>query len=146
MKFADDRPAGFPAAVHQESPNSRVVEKLAPAARVLAVWHDKDGKSTDVPAVILSPQSVYVAHVLWSDADADQQTQLLLAAVGHFLPEKWAELVTGALSKAASEAGYENLDQLAQAALKTSHRPAMGRKGCRPCSPGTRVPRRPQVR
>ena len=116
MKFAADRPAGFPAEVRQESPNSRIIEKVTPSSRVIAVWHDKEGKSTDIPAVILSPSSVYVAHVLWSDADADQQTQLLLGAIGHFLPQKWTELVEGALGKAISDAGCQRVDQLVEIA------------------------------
>lgn len=118
MRFAADRPAGFPAEVRQESPNCRIAEKVAEGSRAIAVWHDKEGKSTGIPAVILSPRSVYVAHVFWSEADADQQAHLLLAAIGHFLPHKWSEIVDGALKKVAPDAGHEGLEQLRQAALK----------------------------
>jgi len=122
MQFGEDRPAGFPPVVRQQSPNCRIVEKLASDGRVLAFWHDQAGKDTKIPAVVLSPRSLYVAHVLWSDADAAQQSQLLLAAIGHFLPDKWDEVVTGVLGKAADDAGYKDLGQLVQAAQQ---RPAV---------------------
>ena len=118
MKFVDDRPPGFPKEVHQESPNCRIVEKVSKGSRAIAVWHDKLGKSTGIPAVVLSPDSVYVAHVFWSEADADQQAHLLLAAIGHFLPQKWTEIVDGALRRAAPDAGFEQLDQLSRAGQK----------------------------
>ena len=119
MKFIGDRPPGFPAQVYQESPNCRIVEKVAEGSRALALWYDKDGKNTGIPAVILSPASIYIAHVLWGGADADQQTQFLLASIGHFLPEQWTKIVTGMLEKASTAAGYENLDLLTQAVAQS---------------------------
>jgi len=119
MKFVDDCPPGFPASVHQESPNSRIVEQLADGARAIAVWHDKDGKSTGVPAVVLSPHGLFVSHVFWSAADTAEQRHLLLATVGHFIPGKWDEIVNGMLAKAAPAAGFDDLDRLCSAAQKT---------------------------
>ncbi|MEW6354687.1 MAG: family 10 glycosylhydrolase [Planctomycetota bacterium] len=117
MKFAD-APPGFPAAVHQESPNSRIVEEVLPGSRAIALWRDKDGKDTGVPAVVLSPNSLFLSHVLWGNADADQQSRLLLGAICHFIPGKWGEIVNNVLAKAGPEAGYDSLDALRKAAEK----------------------------
>ena len=121
MKFAGT-PPGFPAEVRQESPNCRIVEELLPGSRAIAVWHDKDGKTTNVPAVILSPNSVYVSHVFWRDADAAQQARLLLATICHFIPGKWNGIVEGVLAKAAPAAGFDSLEQLHKAAGKPTAR------------------------
>ena len=115
MQFAADAPPGFPAQVHQQSPNSRIVEELAKGARAIATWRDKAGKDTGVPAVILTPQGLWVSHVFWADADAAEQRHLLLATVGHFIPGKWREIVEGMIGAAAPAAGYESLEALASA-------------------------------
>ncbi len=114
MKFTD-APPGFPAEVRQESPSSRIVEEVLPGSRVIAIWHDKDGNSTGVPAVVLSPNGLFVSHVLWPNADADQQTRFLLGAIGHFIPGKWDQIVNGVLAKAASGADRDRLDDLRKA-------------------------------
>ncbi|NOZ24239.1 MAG: family 10 glycosylhydrolase [Planctomycetes bacterium] len=117
MKFTD-APPGFPHEVHQESPNSRIVEEILPGSRAIAFWHDKDGKNTGVPAVVLSPNSLFVSHVLWANADADQQSRFLLATICHFIPGKWEVIVNGVLAKAALETGRDSLDALRKSAVK----------------------------
>ncbi|MCD6361205.1 MAG: family 10 glycosylhydrolase, partial [Armatimonadetes bacterium] len=113
MQFVDDRPPGFPAQVHQDSPNLSVVT-ASDAGRVIANWYDKDGKDTGLPAVVLSSNGVYVSHVFKS-GNPSEQTLLVLATLGHFIPGSWERIVQGVLEGAASGAGYETLDALARA-------------------------------
>ena len=117
MEFAEDRPAGFPAQVHQRSPNCQAVEKLAEGSRALAMWHDKDGKDTGVPAVIVSDDGVWVSHVLWASANTGEQRHLLLATLGHFVPGSWERNVEGVLAGAVSAAGYESFEALKAATV-----------------------------
>ena len=128
MQFAGDRPPGFPAQVHQNSPNSRIVEQIAEGSRAIAVWHDKKGKDTGVPAVVLSANSVWISHVFWQAANTAEQRHLLLATVGHFVPGKWTGIIEGALAGAASAADCESLDALAASTRANAVASAWARK------------------
>ncbi|HUS80821.1 MAG TPA: family 10 glycosylhydrolase, partial [Armatimonadota bacterium] len=116
MVFSDDRPPGFPAQVHQESPNSRIVEETAGSGRVIANWHDTAGKDTGIPAVIITPDTVWTAHVFWAGANADEQRHLLLASIGYLLPDALGDVVEGLVRKGIAATGYESADALVAAA------------------------------
>ncbi len=115
MVFADDAPPGFPARVRQESLSAYQVTALTDDARVLADWVDSEGRSTDFPAAIMTPRSIWVAHVLWANADTAAQHQLLLAVIGHFVPDAWQEMLDDSLAAAVASTGYQSLDALANA-------------------------------
>ncbi len=110
MQFVEDRPPGFPAQVHQDSPNTSIVE-AGEGGRVIATWLNKDGEDGGVPAVLLSDHGVYVSHVFKSGTTSEQH-MLVLATVGHFMPEKWTEMVEGAIEQVAAGAGYESLEAM----------------------------------
>lgn len=110
MRFTDDRPPGFPAAVHQVSGNS-AVPVVGEGGRVLATWYDSAGQSTGVPAVILSDNGVFVSHVFHNGNSAEQGL-LTLATLGHFVPGSWQRIIEGILAQAAPVAGYESMDAL----------------------------------
>jgi len=116
MRFTEDAPAGFPAKVRQESLSAYQVTELTDDARVLADWVDSEGKSSDFPAVIMTPRSIWVAHVLWPNADTAAQHQLLLAVIGHFVPGAWQAMLDDSLAAAVASTGYESLDALGEAA------------------------------
>jgi len=113
MQFVEDRPPGFPAEVHQDSPNTSIVE-AGEGGRVNATWLNKDAEDGGVPAVLISDHGVYVSHVFKSGSTSEQHL-LVLATVGHFMPEKWTEMVEGVLAQAAPTAGYESLEALTAA-------------------------------
>lgn len=110
MVFAEDAPPGFPARVRQESLSAYQATELTADARVLADWVDSEGKSSDFPAVVLTPRSVWIAHVLWANADTAAQHHLLLAVIGHFVPGAWEGMVEDAFAGALASTGYESLD------------------------------------
>ncbi len=115
MVFADDAPPGFPQRVRQASMSCDYVSELTDDARVLADWLDSEGRSTGTPAVILTDHSLYVAHVLWPDADTAAQHHLLLATIGHFVPGAWQRIIDDALAGAIATTGHDSLDALAAA-------------------------------
>ncbi len=118
MVFTDDRPPGFPAEVFQESPNARLVSAVNERGRVVADWHDRDGKDLG-GAVVITPDSVWTSHVFWSGANVEQQRQLLVASICYLLPDQAATLVEGLLAEALTQSGYEDFDALVAAAEGT---------------------------
>ncbi len=110
MTFTEDRPKGFPALVHQDSPNLAVVRPVG-GGRVIANWHDKDSVDTGFPAVVLSENGVYVSHVFKS-GNQSEQALLVLATLGHFVPGSWDRMVEGMLAEAGPAAGFDSLDEL----------------------------------
>ncbi len=116
MVFAEDRPPEFPATVHQTSPNSRIVHEVLDHARVLAVWHDTEGKDLGFPAVIATDDTLWTAHVFWHGANADEQRHLLMATVAYLLPDTLPGMVEGVMAEALELGGYDDLDSLVAAA------------------------------
>ncbi len=112
MVFAEDAPPGFPERVRQASLSAQHVTELTDDARVLADWLDSEGNSSGTPAVILTDHSLYVAHVLWPDADTAAQHHLLLATIGHFVPGAWQRIIDNALAGAIATTGHDSLDAL----------------------------------
>ena len=87
---------GCPAQVPQDSGNRA---DLTPAAggQVIATWADLKGKDTKLPAVVLSSNGLYAAHLL--RAPAEERRAFLLAAIGQLLPEVWHPAVEAAIGK-----------------------------------------------
>jgi uncharacterized lipoprotein YddW (UPF0748 family) len=89
MRFrADSGVANVPAVVKQASWNIGAVEPAAPDVHVAATWFDRDGRDTGLAAVLVGPRGAYLTHVLLDD-DLETKTQMMLALVGHFVPEVW---------------------------------------------------------
>jgi len=116
MVFTEDRPPGFPDQVHQQSPNSRLVTKLRDNGRAIAWWYDLHGEELGYPAVIITDDTVWTAHVFWSGADAEEQRQMLLAAICYLLPDTARSLVEDLLQRAMEATGYESPEAFSAAA------------------------------
>jgi uncharacterized lipoprotein YddW (UPF0748 family) len=112
MQFTADAPPGFPAQVRQESRSAQVATELADGATAIADWLDAEGNSTGTPAVVMTDHSVWVAHVLWPEADTAAQHHLLLATIGHFVPGAWERMVEDALAGALAETEYADFAAL----------------------------------
>lgn len=115
MVFTQDRPAGFPAEVFQESPNARLVSATNERGRIIANWHDRNGEDLGYGAVVITDDTVWTSHVFWSGADVEQQRHLLVAAIGYLLPDHAFAIVEGMLAEALAETGFEDLDSLVAA-------------------------------
>ncbi len=112
MQFTDDAPPGFPEQVRQESKSAQVATELSDGATAIADWLDSKGTSTGTPAVVMTDHSVWVAHVLWPEADTAAQHHLLLATIGHFVTGAWERMVGDALAGALAGTGYADFDAL----------------------------------
>ncbi len=118
-RFAEIRPAGrglegMPAAVKQASWNIRAVDPLAGTSRVAATWYDRNGKDTGLPAVTVSGNAACMTHVLLDD-DWKNKRKLMLAMVGHFLPDLRRRAAARQVERIGVFGRFSGLDELAAA-------------------------------
>ena len=85
-RFLRDGPAGLPERILQDSWNIYRAEASRADAKVIARWETKEGRDTGIPAIIISNSGGYMGHVL-TNVDVARKTRMLLALVGHLLPE-----------------------------------------------------------
>ncbi|NIA13597.1 MAG: family 10 glycosylhydrolase [Nitrospiraceae bacterium] len=102
--------SGFPASVTQRSWNIGEVLPVQGRSRVAATWYDADGKSTGHAAVLVSANCVHMTHVLLDD-DPVYKRMLLLAMVGHFLPEYWELAAKRSMTEGGAVGPYATLDE-----------------------------------
>ncbi|MCU0913104.1 MAG: family 10 glycosylhydrolase [Planctomycetes bacterium] len=112
--FASIRPAekaleGMPPVTLQSSWNINEMAPVAGQSYVAAWWHAGDGQSTGNPAVLVSGNSVCLTHVLLADDQANK-TRLLLAMVGHLVPDLWRDAAGGAVERIGRLGPYESYD------------------------------------
>ena len=98
---------GMPALARQASWNINNASAIKGRSRVAAWWYDSDGKSTKLPAVVLSDNCAFVTHVLLSD-DSQSKQRLLLALAGRLAPAIWIDAAAGAIQRAGQIEPYEN--------------------------------------
>lgn len=125
---ASDTPLrGAPASAGQASWNVHEASPVAGASRVAAWWYSDKGETTHLPAVLVSENCVFLTHVLMAD-DAAAKQQLLLAMVGHLMPEAWAEAARGALVNIGRFEPYDGYEGAAAGIRKTAagHEAAVG--------------------
>jgi len=106
--------AGMPERFWQYSWNINGAEPARPDAKVLCEWLNSAGRPTGRAAMLVSKDGVFMTHVL-TQPDPEAKARLMLALVGHFLPDVWARAAERAQEAAASvgqAAGVEDLERL----------------------------------
>ncbi|MBI2298857.1 MAG: family 10 glycosylhydrolase, partial [Armatimonadetes bacterium] len=101
---------GMPAAVAQRSWRTVVPVPVDPQAKVIGWWRGAD-KQDIAPGMTMGPHGVYMGHVLLTD-DAVGKRQLLLALVGHYLPEVWDQVCATAVRGPARIGLFDGRDAL----------------------------------
>jgi uncharacterized lipoprotein YddW (UPF0748 family) len=112
--FASIRPAekpleGMPPVTQQGSWNINEMAPVEGRSYVAAWWHTGDGQSTGKPAILVSDNCICLTHVLLPD-DRTNKLRLLLAMVGHLVPELWRDAANGALERIGAFGPYQNYD------------------------------------
>ena len=110
--FASIRPStvalgGMPAITQQASWNIHDASTVEGRSRIAAWWYSDNGQSTGKPAIVASPNCIFLTHVLLSD-DSANKLQLLLAMVGNLVPELWLEAAQGCLERVGRLGPYDN--------------------------------------
>jgi uncharacterized lipoprotein YddW (UPF0748 family) len=112
--FASIRPAektleGIPAVTLQGSWNINEATPVEGRSYVAAWWYANDGQSTGKPAVLVSDNCIFLTHVLIPDDQANK-LRLLLAMVGHLVPELGRDAASGALERIGRFGPYQDYD------------------------------------
>lgn len=97
--FDQEALPGVPATVAQDSWNVNL-PRLGPGVQTVGWWQDREGERGE-PAVVVGENGAYIGHILTS-ADNENKRLLVLALVGHFVPDAWKEAASKALTTAAT--------------------------------------------
>ncbi len=100
---------GIPPVTGQNSWNINEMSTVEGRSYVAAWWHCADGQSTGKPAILVSDNCICLTHVLMPD-DRANKSRLLLAMVGHLVPELWRDAASGAVERIGRFGPYEDYD------------------------------------
>lgn len=87
--FGKTAPRGVPAEMVQSSANIFTAHPVQGRSRVIAMWHDRSGRSTGDAAVLASNVGWWMTHVLLADGDEKAKAQFLAAIAGASVPGAW---------------------------------------------------------
>lgn len=112
--FSSIRPSeksleGMPPVTGQSSWNINEMSPVEGRSYVAAWWHADDGQPTGRPAIIVSDNGICLTHVLIPD-DRANKLRLLLAMVGHLVPELWRDAASGAMERIGAFGPYKDYD------------------------------------
>ena len=107
---------GAPETAKQRSWNIMEV-KPAAGTQIAAMWVDQSGKATGMPAILVSPQMIYMSHVFLAE-DADTKRRLLLAMIGKLFPEAWSVAAKHAVEEIGRFAAYDSFTTAQQMLAK----------------------------
>jgi uncharacterized lipoprotein YddW (UPF0748 family) len=82
-------PRGVPSEMVQSSANIFTAHPIQGRSRVVAMWHDRSGRSTGDAAVLASNVGWWMTHVLLADGDEKAKAQFLAAIAGASVPGAW---------------------------------------------------------
>ncbi|MBN1347744.1 MAG: family 10 glycosylhydrolase [Phycisphaerae bacterium] len=101
---------GAPPIVKQRSWNISEALPVEGKSRAAAEWLDAQGRSTGQAAVVVSDNCIRMTHVMLED-DATNKRALLLAMIGHFLPNAWRDSVEHRLAQIGRFGPYKTFDE-----------------------------------
>ncbi len=112
--FSSIRPSeksleAMPLVTQQSSWNINEMSPVEGRSYIAAWWHSGDGQSTGKPAVVVSDNCICLTHVLIPD-DRANKLRLLLAMVGHLVPDLWRDAASGAIERIGKFGPYEDYD------------------------------------
>ena len=111
VRFVSTIVEGLPETMHQGSWNIKVVKPARDDAKVIGWWYDVDGKSTGLPAMILSNAGVYMSDIL-TDSDEEVKKHMLIALIARVMPDVWQKKATdSALARLGQFASFNNYDE-----------------------------------
>ena len=112
IELQKDLLQGLPARVRQDSWSTTRVQPLVPDAQIAGEWLDPDGFRIGMSALVVSPKGAFVGHVL-TPIDLANKGRMLLAILGHLVPEVWHEASGAAIAAVPRVGPLTSLDALA---------------------------------
>lgn len=126
LRFTKGVLAGSPDVVHQNSWNINEARAVEGKSRVAAFWHDGNGNNTGHAGVIVSESCALMTHVLLAE-DPMSASRLLLAMVGHVVPDLWQQAARASVERIGKIGRYQSFDEAASALRRKArgHRDAV---------------------
>lgn len=104
--FEDDVIQNLPSRVLQHSWNITIAQASNNYnARAIAQWEDSQGTLMGYPAWLASDRGLFMSHIILGE-DAQNKQLMLLALIGHYVPEIWPTAAEAALEKIGRIADY----------------------------------------
>jgi uncharacterized lipoprotein YddW (UPF0748 family) len=115
VQFSSGSVRGLPASLRQDSGSALDLIPTGQGAQRLGWWTSNSGRRTERTALVVSTRGAWFGHVYLA-RDTTNGRRLLLALLGHFLPDTWRQAslhqlrtVTDGISDAAFEQTVEHL-------------------------------------
>jgi uncharacterized lipoprotein YddW (UPF0748 family) len=107
----------MPAITRQASWNIREASAVEGRSRIAAWWYNDKDRSTSKPAIVASPNCIFLTHVLLAD-DSANKMQLLLAMAGELVPEFWRQAAEGCIDRVGRLGPYDNYNSAKEGIIK----------------------------
>ncbi|MDW8025226.1 MAG: family 10 glycosylhydrolase [Armatimonadota bacterium] len=101
---------GLPDEIAQGSWNINVVKPIRNDARVVGEWYDSEGNPTGLPALVVSANGAYMAHILLPQDEA-KKAMMLVALLGSFVKDVWHVAASNAFNNIGRFAGFASYDE-----------------------------------
>jgi uncharacterized lipoprotein YddW (UPF0748 family) len=111
IRFDADLP-GLPKTVRQNSWNITTAEPAGHGARVVARWHDAQGRPTGQAAMLVSDRGAFFSLIILSD-DRPGKKQMLAAVLGALDPPLWQQMVRGEMARVGRTGHLAGLKEIA---------------------------------
>ncbi len=109
VQFDSGGVRGLPTSLRQDSGSALALAPAGQGAQRLGWWTSNSGRRTEHTALVVSTRGAWFGHVYLA-RDTTNGRRLLLALVGHFLPDVWRLAATHqlrAVTEGVSDAGFE---------------------------------------
>ena len=90
ISFGQTAPRGAPSEIVQSSANIFTAHPIQGRSRIIAMWHDRSGRSTGDAAVLASNAGWWMTHVLLADGDERAKAQFMASVAGASVPGSWS--------------------------------------------------------
>ncbi len=102
---------GLPDAIAQGSWHTSTLKPASSKTRVVGKWIDAEGKKTEMPAITVHPNGMFMGHVLMP-GDRLKKKRMLLALFGELVPDMRPTLSQAVVQSVGRFAGFDDLDQV----------------------------------
>ena len=121
-------PEGTPGQIRQSSWNIRPIYPLkGDASKVIAWWHDADGKRQPQPAWVQTPNGLWMSHILL-DGDREAKQRMLLALLAQYDPTLWRHAAQHQIGAVQAIGRYKQLRDFVRALENTERHSASGKR------------------
>lgn len=102
---------GLPDSISQGSWNVTIPRNITEETRIIGKWTDANGNISDIPAITLHPNGMFMGHVLLQ-SDLVNKRQMLLAVMGELLPDMRQGLSEAVLSQKGKLGGLDDFNEV----------------------------------